>query len=220
MKAGKAACGLVDTPSGYGSPFCVDAGGYFVTNEHVLTGMGKGSKHKIVLNDGEKDQVVADAVVVRTDPAADLALLKVDAKGRLPILALGDDEKRGELDELIGFGFPFGKEIVKSGDYPSIAVSAATISSFRSDKDRRLDRIQMDAALNPGNSGRPVVNRSGSSAPTRRICSPSGRRSSRGCGRTSGIRSGRTPKATTSPGCTGTTPNWSKRFGRVRKRSP
>jgi len=161
VKAGKPACALVDTPKGYGSAFCVDADGYFITNEHVVAGMGKGSKLKVVLNAGEKEQEVADAVVVRTDPATDLALLKVDAKGRLPALALGDDEKLSELDELIGFGFPFGKEIVKSGDYPSITVSAATISSLRRDKDRRLDRIQMDAALNPGNSGGPVVNRSG-----------------------------------------------------------
>src|SRR5205085_593314 len=66
VKATKPACGLTETPKGTGTAFCVDAGGYFVTNEHCVGGMGKGSKLKVVLNAGEKDQVVAEAVVVRT----------------------------------------------------------------------------------------------------------------------------------------------------------
>lgn len=160
-RAGKAGCALADGKTNSGSAFCVSAGGYFVTNEHVVSAAGVGGTIKLVLNAGEKEQQVVEAKVVRADKKLDLALLKADLKAGPAPLPLGDDAKLGELDEVIGFGFPFGKDISKTDDYPTISVSAGTVSSLRRSKERELERVQIDGAFNPGNSGGPILDRKG-----------------------------------------------------------
>ncbi|WP_435021863.1 S1C family serine protease [Tundrisphaera sp. TA3] len=148
--------------------FCVHPSGLFVTNDHVLRGpgAGDGAKIKVVMGSGSLEQQVFDAKVVRRDREADLALLRAESARGLPALPLGSADGLAELDEVFIFGFPFGRNqtmIVatpRNEQYPSISVNRGAISSLRR-KDGRLERIQLNAAVNPGNSGGPVLNARG-----------------------------------------------------------
>jgi S1-C subfamily serine protease len=141
-----------------GSAVCVHPSGLFVTNAHVVE---NSTDVELVVNPALADQKVFKATVVRKDEKDDLALLRVDAAGELPALPLGDDERLAELSEVIAFGYPFGSALaVGSKEYPSVTVTAGSISSLRK-KDGRLELIQLDVALNPGNSGGPVLDLSG-----------------------------------------------------------
>jgi hypothetical protein len=88
-------------------------------------------------------------------------LLKVDSAAKIEALELGSDVDLGELTELIACGFPFGQALARPGEYPAITINAGSVTSLRRDKDGELHRIQLDAALNRGNSGGPVLDRKG-----------------------------------------------------------
>jgi hypothetical protein len=157
-KIGKAATALVEVKgrAGYGSAFCILPSGLFLTNEHVAQG-----DLTIVLNPGLKTEKSYPARVVRTDKDLDLALLRIEGAKDLPTLSLGSDANLEELMEVIALGFPFGaNEAPGRREYPAVSVNAGSITSLRR-KEGRLHRIQLDAALNPGNSGGPVLDRSG-----------------------------------------------------------
>ncbi len=160
-KAGKAATAFVEVkmPRGiaYGSAFCVHSSGLFITNLHVVD---KAQSIKLVMSPGEKAKKVLTATVVRSDPEADLALLRVDGKG-LPVLPLGSDEELTELAEVIACGFPFGQSLsIDRQEYPAISVNAGKVTALRK-KNQKLHLIQIDVALNPGNSGGPILDQEG-----------------------------------------------------------
>jgi hypothetical protein len=158
-KRAKASTALVEVKPSYGSGFCVHSSGLFVTNEHVVR---QGIENiTLVLNAGLKTQKVVKAKVLRRDRALDLALLKVEGDERIPALELGSDKDLVELAELIACGFPFGRALARAGEYPAISINVGSVTSLRRDKAGELHRIQLDAALNPGNSGGPVLDRSG-----------------------------------------------------------
>jgi hypothetical protein len=161
-KRAKAATALVEVKPNYGSGFCVHASGLFVTNEHVVR---QGSDSiSLVLNAGLKTQKVLKARVLRRDKDLDLALLKVDSDDKFEPLELGSDRDLAELTELtelIACGFPFGTALARPGEYPAISINVGSVTSLRRDKDGELHRIQLDAAMNPGNSGGPVLDRNG-----------------------------------------------------------
>ena len=151
---------------GQGSAFCV-APGFFVTNAHVVSDTS--ATLKLVLESGEKEQRIAQAKVVRSDKEIDLALLKLEegqegiaeAVKSLPILELGSAGDLVETTSLTAFGFPFGTALVfDKNDYPSVSVSVGRVTSLRK-KQGVLERIQLDATLNPGNSGGAVVDDNG-----------------------------------------------------------
>src|SRR5436190_21803962 len=77
VERGKKATALVEVEGGrgFGTAFCIDPAGYFVTNEHVASALGGGKRLALVLNPGEKNQRVLSARVVRLDKQSDLALL-------------------------------------------------------------------------------------------------------------------------------------------------
>src|SRR5262249_61260427 len=107
-------------------------------------------------------QKVLKAKVVRQDQNLDLALLRVEGETDLPALALGSDEDLTELEEVVACGFPFGTALaLAKGEYPAISISVGSVTALRRGKDKALSRIQLDAALNPGNSGGPVLDRQG-----------------------------------------------------------
>jgi serine protease Do len=125
-----------------GSGFVIDKSGYIVTNNHVVDG---GKKITVKFPDGRE----FDAKLIGTDPATDIALLKVKADGPLPAVEFGDDRQARVGDWVIAVGNPFGL---------SNTVTAGIISSIGRDVGNGpyTDFIQIDAPINRGNSGGPT----------------------------------------------------------------
>ncbi len=163
VQRGKRATVLVEGGGGRwsGSAFCIDAAGYFVTNHHVVDPEGGDARLALVYRPGEADQRVFPATVVRTDPEADLAVIRVEPAVQFTPLPLGTVEGLSETQEIVAFGFPFGRDLaVTPGEYPSVTVSTGRITALRR-AGGDLKQIQTDASVNPGNSGGAVVNSRG-----------------------------------------------------------
>ena len=134
-----------DPPNSNGSGVVVAPDGLVVTNFHVVE---SARRVQAVLSDGEE----AEAEVIGTDSASDLAVLRVSAND-LPVADFGDasDLQVGQL--VIAIGSPYGyQSTVTAG------VVSALGRSMRASASRLIDNvIQTDAAINPGNSGGPLV---------------------------------------------------------------
>jgi serine protease Do len=131
---------------GQGSGFFISADGYAVTNNHVVA---NAVKVDVVTDDGS----VLSAKVVGTDPKTDLALIKVEGSGRFPFVNFADRlPQTGEW--VIAMGNPFGL----GGTVTSGIVSAQGRDIGTGPYD---DFLQIDAAVNRGNSGGPTFNMAG-----------------------------------------------------------
>jgi putative serine protease PepD len=143
---------VADTPQGQatGSGFVVSKDGLIVTNDHVVDGA---SRVQVIVGTSKQAQ---QATVVGADPSRDLALLKVDGHD-LKKLSLGDSSSIGVGDDTYAIGNPYGLDhtfttgIVSALNRDLQAPDGATISGA----------IQTDAALNPGNSGGPLLDADG-----------------------------------------------------------
>jgi len=135
-----------------GSGFIVTDDGYVLTNYHVIE-----DADKIVVQLAD-DNNEYSAKVVGTDPQTDLALLKVDARRKLPTVPLGDSERLRVGEWVIAIGNPLAYDhTVTVG-----VVSAKGRKLNGLSRDVSLDNyIQTDAAINRGNSGGPLLNLKG-----------------------------------------------------------
>lgn len=137
---------------GVGSGFILDAQGHIVTNRHVIAGA---RQIKVVLADGR----AFNARVVGDDSFSDLAVLQIDGTN-LPTLPLGSSEALAIGDWVVAIGHALG---LPGGPTVSAGVISAKGRAIRSgDSGLPLfDLLQTDAAVNPGNSGGPLVNLQG-----------------------------------------------------------
>ncbi|AEG03579.1 Do family serine endopeptidase [Sinorhizobium meliloti] len=134
-------------PRAQGSGFFITEDGYLVTNNHVVS---DGSAFTVIMNDGTE----LDAKLVGKDSRTDLAVLKVDDKRKFTYVSFADDEKVRVGDWVVAVGNPFGLGgTVTAG---IISARGRDIGSGPYD-----DYLQVDAAVNRGNSGGPTFNLSG-----------------------------------------------------------
>ncbi len=160
VKQGKAATALVQTESHHsGTAFCVNPDGWFVTNQHVVGNAQAGDSTTLILNAAEDNERVVKATILRVDKEADLALLQAEGED-FPSLPLGKDDDLFETNQITAFGFPFGRLLAKREEYPGVTVSAGRITALRK-REGKLETIQLDNSLHPGNSGGAVVDASG-----------------------------------------------------------
>lgn len=135
-----------------GSGFVIDGEGHVITNNHVIEGAGEVT---VKLGDSETSY---DAEVVGTDPATDIALLKVDAPAKeFHPLTLGRSADLEVGDPVVAIGNPFGLDrTVTSGIVSALQRDIQAPNGFSISH-----VIQTDAAINPGNSGGPLINAEG-----------------------------------------------------------
>ena len=149
--------GIVDTTDNIGTGFVVDKGGLIITNQHVVSDTT--ADYKVITSSGEEYDVVK---IVR-DNVNDIALIKVDAEDLTPI-ELGDSENIVVGQTVIAIGTPLGdySGTVTTGVISGLDRSVTTGASWFGDTAKDYENvIQTDAAVNPGNSGGPLLNTNG-----------------------------------------------------------
>ena len=131
---------------GMGSGVIIAPDGYIVTNNHVVE---NSRELEVTLNNNRSYK----AELIGTDPATDIALLKIDTKEALPYLVFGDSDNTRIGEWVLAVGNPFNL---------TSTVTAGIISAKARDLDetdgKNQSFIQTDAAVNPGNSGGALVN--------------------------------------------------------------
>lgn len=131
----------IATPYSTGTGFYLRSADLIVTNEHVV----RGNREVIIGNPLLPRQL---AQVLYADPKFDLAFIAAAAPKELPDVALGLSRKVTEGDSVVAIGHPFGLKFT----------ATKSIVSNMLHKENGIQYIQHDAALNPGNSGGPLIN--------------------------------------------------------------
>lgn len=136
---------------GSGSGVIIREDGYIVTNNHVVA---NATNVTVTLNDNKK----YTAKVIGTDQATDVALIKIDATG-LPVLQFADSDKLRLGEWVLAIGSPLGEQLRSTITAGIVSAKGRSMSSGGEFKIESF--IQTDAAVNPGNSGGALVNKSG-----------------------------------------------------------
>ena len=154
-----------DEDAGTGSGFVVAVQGktvYVATNAHVV---GRFKRVRAVFNSGSPGEQDLSAKVVMFKPENDLALLEVEVKPDTGIprpISLAENPELRETLEVFVFGFPFGRLLGGGEDgNPAPTIGRGFVSSLRRNHANEVMAIQIDGALNPGNSGGPILDRQG-----------------------------------------------------------
>ena len=133
----------IEGTSGGGSGFIVDADGYILTNEHVIS---SNTRLTVVLDSGTR----LTPQVIDSDASRDIALLKVESSRKLTVLSFATSVREGE--EVVALGHPLDLGA-------SMTITKGIVSALRAFGG--VSYIQTDAAINPGNSGGPLINLDG-----------------------------------------------------------
>lgn len=133
-----------EVPRGVGSGFILSADGYVLTNAHVVDGA---DDVYVKLTDKREFK----AKIIGSDKRSDVALLKIDGE-KLPTLTMGSSEKTRVGEWVIAIGSPFDLDNT---------VTAGIVSAKARETGEYLPLIQTDVAVNPGNSGGPLINMRG-----------------------------------------------------------
>jgi serine protease Do len=134
---------------GIGSGFIIDDKGHILTNHHITTGS---REIEVALTDGR----AFEGKLVGSDPANDLAVVKIDAHD-LPVAELGNSSELRVGQTVIAIGNPFG---LVGG--PSVTVGVVSALNRHILAERVYENlIQTDASINPGNSGGPLLDLTG-----------------------------------------------------------
>ncbi|MFZ4551773.1 MAG: DegQ family serine endoprotease [Aquabacterium sp.] len=133
-----------ERPRGVGSGFILSADGYVMTNAHVIDGADE-----VYVNLTDKREFKAK--VVGADKRTDVAVLKIEAS-KLPAVSIGDVNRLKVGEWVMAIGTPFGLENT---------VTAGIVSAKARDTGEEIRFIQTDVAVNPGNSGGPLINMRG-----------------------------------------------------------
>ena len=136
-----------DSPGGSGSGFFIDRDGYILTNHHVIR---SAERITVTLADGRSFR----AEVVGTDPAIDVALLRIPGGHNLPAVALGNSDELRVGEWVCAIGNPLGY-------VHSVTVGVVSFIGRKLWDASLDDYIQTDAAINFGNSGGPLINTRG-----------------------------------------------------------
>ena len=134
-----------ETSGSSGTAFFINSRGHLLTNNHVVQGCELSK-----ISYGNKDY---DARLIATDETLDLALLKVDIKPKSFFVFSKDEVKK--LNKVYVAGYPLGK-----GLSDDLKISSGIVSSLKGYQDNS-NEIQIDAPINRGNSGGPIVNENG-----------------------------------------------------------
>jgi S1-C subfamily serine protease len=146
---------FVETTRGTGSGFIVDSKGVALTNHHVV---GNDTVVRVV-GSGVSPR---SAVVVQRDAVQDIAVLQMLDIGDvelIPLLIRDNPARVGE--EVFALGYPLATSLTTNGLSESVSVSKGIVSSTRVDRESGVSIVQTDAAVNPGNSGGPLVDARG-----------------------------------------------------------
>lgn len=139
-----------------GSGSVISPDGYVLTNHHVVAGAEHGGMMQVTMNDGSKH----DAEVVASDANTDVAIVKIKDVKDLPFLQFGDSDSVAVGQEVVAVGSPLGLNATVTSGIVS-AKNRPVRASQEGGESSLIDAIQTDAAVNPGNSGGPLVDRDG-----------------------------------------------------------
>ncbi len=131
---------------GLGSGVVVSEDGYILTNNHVIQ---NADEIKIITYSGDE----MDAEIIGTDPASDIAVLKVDSAS-LPAIILGNSDNIRVGEMVLAIGSPLGQQFAHTVSKGIISASGRSSLGLNAYE----NYIQTDAAINPGNSGGPLIN--------------------------------------------------------------
>jgi serine protease Do len=135
-----------------GSGVIVSADGYVVTNNHVVAEDRRAVVREVTVALGDKREIKGR--IIGTDPATDIALLKIDMAG-LPVIPWGDSSRLQVGEWVLAIGSPFQlSQTVTAGIVSATGRANVGFTDYE-------DFIQTDAAINPGNSGGALINSRG-----------------------------------------------------------
>jgi serine protease Do len=144
------------TSQNIGSGFVVRADGVILTNKHVVS--NQNSTYTVITNDQQEHPVTA----IYRDGVNDLALLKINAAGLIP-LPLGDSSTLKLGETVLAIGTPLGQftNTVTSGIISGLGRGITAGSLYEGYVEKLDNVIQTDAPINPGNSGGPLLDATG-----------------------------------------------------------